>query len=134
MKNLFLVSLLCGSAISATNATKPAIFLNRANVLPEKIATQGAFQALFGTITFIPAALVAVAVKRHAAVATEPHMKGVIGEAPWLLAFATAGGAIFGGASVFLWSQAFASWSEAAASAIWNPDAAVVKTPIAVQM
>lgn len=136
MKRLIFTLLLCASVASAENATvasQTAFFFTRNNVLPEKVATQGAFQCLFGCITFVPAALAAVAVKRYTTASNAPNLKDAIGEASWALALSTVAGSIFGGVSVFLWSQGVANFAEAAASEIWNPPAVPVKTPFSVR-
>lgn len=124
MKRVFLAILLCADFASAQNITKPALFITRVNVLPSKAATLGAFQILYAGVAFIPAAFVALAVKRHA---------GPVGEASAELTFATVGGAILAASAGVTLAQAWSNFAEATASSIWNPDeVVVVKAPIAV--
>lgn len=137
MKSFICFVFLFASVTNAQNVTAvshPAFLWNRVNFHPPKIAAQGGFQCLFGTVTFIPAALVTWAVKRHvaysASTAPEKSTAGVIGDASVGLAFATAAGTLFAGVTVFLWSQGIASFAEAAASHLYNPaDLTPVKTP-----
>lgn len=136
MKQVFLAIFLCSFVVSAQNATlvpKPALFITRVSVSPSKAATLGAFQILYASVAFIPAALVAMAVKRHAAKNSDPHGKGALGEASAGLIFATVAGAILAASAGVTLAQALSNFADATASAIWNPDeVAVVKTPIAV--
>ena len=131
MKHVFLATLLCAGFVNAQNATviqKQALFLTRDNGSPEKAATFGAFQCLFGTLTFIPAVLVARALKKHIAGSTEPDMKGAINEVSSELAFATVAGVVLTGISSFLWGQGLLTFAYAATAAIWNaPDLVPVK-------
>ena len=124
MKQIFLATFLCSSVVSAQNMTvvpKPALFMTRVSVNPSKAATLGAFQVLFAGVAFVPAAFVALAVKRHA------------GEASVELIFATVAGTILAASAGVTLAQALSNFADATASAIWNPDeVVVVKTPIAV--
>jgi hypothetical protein len=136
MKRIFLATLFCAGFVSAQNATvvsNPALFLIRVSVLPSKAATLGAFQVLFASIAFIPAALVAMAIKQHVAENSGLHAKGAIGGASAGLTFATVAGTIVAASSGVTLAQAWSNFAEAAASAIWNPtEVVLVKTPVAV--
>lgn len=134
MKQVFLGFLLCSGFVHAQNITKPALFITRVSVSPSKAATLGAFQVLYAGVAFIPAALVAMAVKQHAAKNSESNGKGAIGEASGGLTFATVAGAILAASAGVTLAQAWSNFADATASAIWNPDeVVVVKTPIAVK-
>lgn len=129
MKRVFLAILLCAGFANAQNVTKPALFLTRDNGSPQKAATLGGFQCLFGTITFISAVFVAKALKDH--VADGKGISNAFSELP----FATVSGAILTGVSGFLWGQGLSSFAYAATSARWNPDpdeVVVVTTPFSV--